>query len=216
LRLRAALDRHGLGVVGHTAYYLPIANPFEEIRKVAVDECRRCLDLFSQAGARWMNIHPDNHSPLHPPKFFFDKNLQSLEELLAHGRQVGVGIMVENIPGNDFNSAADLGILLDTLPELGLHLDIGHCNLSPIPNNAESILKAYGRRIRHVHLHDNKGGRDDLHLPLGAGNIDLPRVIRALRGCGYDGTVTLEVFSPDRHYLEYSRDLLRRMWETVQ
>jgi hypothetical protein len=34
-----------------------------------------------------------------------------------------------------------------------------------------------------------------------------------LQSVGYDGTITLEVFSPDRHYLEYSRDLLRRTWE---
>ncbi len=213
-KLRAALARHRLGVIGHTAYYLPIANAFEEIRRTAVEQCRKCLDIFSQAGARWMNVHPDSHSPLHSKKFFMDKNLQSLEELLAHGRRVGVGIMVENIPGDDFNSAADLGVLLEAFPELGLHLDIGHCNLCPIPNNAETILNTYGKRLRHVHLHDNKGGRDDLHLPLGAGTIDVPRIIRALKGCGYDGTITLEVFSPNRHYLEYSRDLLRRMWDT--
>ena len=103
--------------------------------------------------------------------------------------------------------------MLDAIPEMGLHLDIGHCNLCPIPHNAESILESYGDRLRHVHLHDNKGGSEDLHLPLGAGTIELPRVIRALKGCNYDGTITLEVFTRDRHYLEYSRNVLRRIWE---
>jgi hypothetical protein len=37
--------------------------------------------------------------------------------------------------------------------------------------------------------------------------------VRALRGSGYDGTITLEVFTPDKHFLEYSRDELRRIWD---
>jgi sugar phosphate isomerase/epimerase len=64
-----------------------------------------------------------------------------------------------------------------------------------------------------VHLHDNKGGGADLHLPLGAGTMDWRSHIRALKASGYDETITLEVFSEDRHYLEYSRDLLREAWE---
>jgi hypothetical protein len=35
---------------------------------------------------------------------------------------------------------------------------------------------------------------------------------RALQDCGYDGTITLEVFTPDRSYLAASRDMLRRIW----
>jgi sugar phosphate isomerase/epimerase len=212
-KILASLRRHGLRVVGHTAYYLPLASPFEDIRKAAMDELRRCLRIFQAVGARWMNIHPDSDRPLHSKEFCIDKNLEILEVLLAEARKSGIGVMVENIPGEDFNSIADLGILLGTFPELGLHLDIGHCNLSTIQRNAEGIISRYADRLRHVHLHDNKGGTQDLHLPLGTGTMDIAGAVRALRANGFDGTITLEVFSPDRHYLEYSRDLLRRMWD---
>jgi sugar phosphate isomerase/epimerase len=67
--------------------------------------------------------------------------------------------------------------------------------------------------LRHVHLHDNKGGNADLHLPLGTGTVDTPRYIRALKAAGYDGTITLEVFTPDRHHLDYSRQVLRALWD---
>jgi sugar phosphate isomerase/epimerase len=123
-----------------------------------------------------------------------------------------MGVMIENLPG-DYNSAPQLGELLEPLPDLGLHLDIGHANLQVPFNTTEEILTAYGSRLRHVHLHDNKGGFADLHLPLGSGTVDLPAAIRALKRCGYDGTITLEVFTPDRQYLTYSRDLLRRVWD---
>jgi sugar phosphate isomerase/epimerase len=212
--IREELARHGMDVVGHTAWYLPLANPMEEVRKAAVVELRRCIEVFAEIGARWMNIHPDRHAPFHDRSFYIRQNLTSLRELVEHGQKFGVGIMVENLPG-DFNNVEQLGDLLDHIPELGLHLDIGHANLRVPHNTTQEILAVYGNRLRHVHVHDNKGGDGDLHLPLGAGTIDLRRNIRALQNCGYDGTITLEVFTPDRHHLCYSRDVLRRTWNEV-
>ena len=122
--------------------------------------------------------------------------------------------MIENLPG-EFNNAAQLGQLLGPLPELGLHLDIGHANLQVPANTMPEILAAWGSRLRHVHLHDNRGGNADLHLPLGAGNVEVEAAIRALQDCGYDSTITLEVFTPDRHHLAYSRDVLAALWKKV-
>ncbi len=210
--IRAALKRHGLKVVGHTAYYLPLGSAIEEVRLAAVAEFRRCLEVFRGVGASWMNIHPDRHTPFHDRGFYIARNVQSIQDLLPDARQAGVGLMIENLPG-EFNNAAQLGELLDSIPELGLHLDIGHANLQTPYNTTQEILQAYGSRLRHVHLHDNKGGYADLHLPLGSGNVDVQSSVRALRRCGYDDTITLEVFTPDKHYLEYSRDVLRRIWD---
>ena len=158
-----------------------------------------------------MNLHPDRYTPMHDRSYYIRRNLESLRELLAHSERTGVSLMIENLPG-DYNTPGQLGELLDPLPQLGLHLDIGHANLQVPYNMTEDILRAYGDRLRHVHLHDNRGGHDDLHLPLGSGNVDLPRALRALHSVGYDGTITLEVFTPDRHYLAYSRDVLRKVW----
>jgi sugar phosphate isomerase/epimerase len=209
--VRTALERHKLGVVGHTAFYLPLASGIEEIRQASVQELKRCVDAFAAIGARWMNIHPDRHAPMHDRRFYIGKNLETLAELLPYAAERGIGLMVENLPG-DFNTAQDLGELLDPLPELGLHLDIGHANLQVTQSTVEELLVAYGSRLRHVHLHDNKGGGADLHLPLGTGSVDLRGAVRLLQASGYDGTITLEVFTPDPHHLAYSRDLLRRVW----
>jgi sugar phosphate isomerase/epimerase len=212
--LKKIIGDAGLGVVGHTAYYLPLGNPFNSLRQAAVAELRRCVEVFAEVGVRWMNVHPDAYAPMHDRIFSIERNVESLRELLAFGRQLGVGIMIENLPGQ-FNTAEQLADLLAPLPQLGLHLDIGHANLDVERNTTPSILAAHGARVRHVHLHDNKGGRADLHLPLGAGTLDLPARIRELKGSGYDGTITLEVFSPDDHYLSYSRDVLRRLWDAA-
>ena len=210
--IRAALEEHDLDVVGHTAYYLPLCSPLESVRRASVDESKRCIEAFSVIGAKWMNLHPDRFAPMHDRGFIIERNIQSLLELLPVARDWNVGLMIENLPGH-FNTVTQLGQLLDRLPELGLHLDIGHCNLLTDYNTADEIIATYGSRLRHVHLHDNKGGGADLHLPLGTGTVDVPRHIRALQTSGYDETITLEVFSPDRHYLAYSRDVLRRAWD---
>jgi sugar phosphate isomerase/epimerase len=209
--IRQSLERHGLGVVGHTAFYLPIASGIEEIRQGSLAELRRCVDVFAAIGARWMNLHPDRHAPMHSRRFFVERNLQTLRELLPYAAKRGIGLMLENLPG-DFNTAAQMGELLDPLPGLCLHLDIGHANLLVPESTVGPLLAAYGTRLRHVHLHDNKGGGADLHLPLGTGTVDVRRAVRLLQAAGYDGTITLEVFTPDPHHLAYSRDLLQRIW----
>ena len=61
------------------------------------------------------------------------------------------------------------------MPQLGFHLDLGHANLMVETNSADELISAFGHRLRHVHLHDNKGGALDLHMPLGTGTLDFRR-----------------------------------------
>ncbi|HLH54980.1 MAG TPA: sugar phosphate isomerase/epimerase family protein [Verrucomicrobiae bacterium] len=210
-RLKATLDELGLKAVGHTAYYLPLCSSFESLRRAAVHELKLCVEAFGQLGVRWMNLHPDRHAPFHDRKFIIERNLQSLRELLPIAQEHGVGLMMENLPGN-FNTARQVSELLDPIPELGLHLDIGHANLLVELNSTDELLAAYGKRLRHVHLHDNKGGDADLHLPLGAGTLETEHYIRSLHAVGYDDTISLEVFTPDRRHLSYSLEVLRKLW----
>ncbi len=210
-KIAKALKSHGLPVVGHTAYYLPLCSPFESLRRAAVEELKLCLEIFSAVGAQWMNLHPDSQAPLHDRKFVVERNLQTIRELLPKAKQLGIGLMIENLPGS-FNTVRQLWDLLEPVPELGLHLDIGHANLLVDYNTTDELLAAYGKRLRHVHLHDNKGGSADLHLPLGTGTLDVAHYVRSLQSAGYNGTITLEVFSPDRHFLDYSLQRLRQLW----
>jgi sugar phosphate isomerase/epimerase len=147
--IRRAIEDHNFEVVGHTAFYLPMAHPMEEVRRGAVDELRRCLDIFGEVGAKWMNLHPDRHAPMHDRAFYIERNLQSLRELLPHAQGCGVGLMVENLP-DGFNSPEQLSELLDPLPEIGLHIDIGHANLMTFHNTTGPLCARYGDRLRHV------------------------------------------------------------------
>jgi sugar phosphate isomerase/epimerase len=161
-----------------------------------------------------MNVHPDGHAPFIDEPTIVRRNIESLAEIAAFGQTLGVGVMLENVPGR-FNSVTQLAPIFAGVPELGLHLDIGHSNLSVAQNTAPELISYFGSRLAHVHLHDNRGGHADLHLALGMGDLDAATLIRKLRLSGYDRTITLEVFTPDRHFVAYSRDRLRDLWQAA-
>jgi sugar phosphate isomerase/epimerase len=204
----------GLSAVGHTAYYLPLASPFRELRDGARDLFRRGLDTFSDAGVDLVNVHPDPRVPLHSRDQVRSRNAEVIGRLVEDGAQRGIRIMVENLD-RGFATVEDLKPVLDAAPEAGFHLDVGHANLGlglGGSNRTAALLQAFGDRLAHVHVSDNRGGAEDLHLPLGAGLIDWRGAIRTLKEAGWDGTVTLEVFSREREHLRTSRRLWLEWW----
>lgn len=204
----------GLSAVGHTAWHLPIASPFEEIRKMSRDLYRRALDCFADAGVDLVNVHPDQRVPMHSKDEVRRMNAEAIKLLAEDAAGRGITIMVEN-DDRLFSGVEGLSVILDAVPEAQLHLDVGHANLRmglTEKNRTPALLEAFGDRLAHVHISDNKGGAEDLHLPLGAGTVDWRGAIRALKSVGYDGTVTLEVFSREREYLRMSRRLWLQWW----
>ncbi|MBC8101413.1 MAG: sugar phosphate isomerase/epimerase [Cytophagales bacterium] len=211
-RIRAALEVKELGVVGHTAYYLPFGSAFDAVRAGAITEAERCLEVFALVGVTLMNVHLDCRVPGHDPAFINRQNIESLEALLPTAERLGITLMVENVEGDDAESLAPV---LDFLPAVGLHLDIGHANIgSGRKSSTATLLAKYGGRLKHVHLSDNKGKSDD-HLAIGAGTIDWRRELRAVKATGYDATFTLETFYGDSALVTYSLNRVRELWASL-
>ena len=104
---------------------------------------------------------------------------------------------------------------METLPLLRFHLDSGHAKLERGYDRWDEYLDRLGHKMLHVHLSDNDGSSDQ-HLPLGAvprSTTDWASRIKKLKAAGYDGTITLEVFSPEKEHLLVSRDLLHTWWK---
>ena len=212
-QVRKALENSNLGVIGHTAYYLPLASPFESLRKAAVEEMRWAIEAFAELKASKMTIHPDRSIPFAMgSKGIMQKNLQSIQEIAEMGGPRGIQVLVENMD-RAFNTVDQIRQVLSHIPQLGFHLDVGHANLNAERNRTGEFLQAFHDRLAHVHLSDNFGKREDLHLPLGAGSIDWQSIVSMLKSFRYVGTITLEVFSLDRRYLLSSRDKLREVCE---
>jgi len=90
----------------------------------------------------------------------------------------------------------DLEFAFQEVALLQLTLDIGHAQLLTQVNRSHEFLDRFPERIKHIHLHDNRGGRshlDDVHLPPGEGIIQFDSIFRKLRRIGYCGRITLEL-----------------------
>jgi sugar phosphate isomerase/epimerase len=210
--VRALVEEAGLSVVGHTAWYLPIASPFPEVRAAARGVFATAFDAFAAIGVTYVNMHPDPVTRSYPRDEATAGNVDAVGELAEAASARGLTLMVENM-GRSFRTVTELAPLLDAHPDVRFHLDVGHAHLGGDPPG--ELLDAFADRLAHVHVSDNFGA-DDLHLPLGAGSIDWPDAVQALRGVGYDGTVTLEIHSPEQHHLEVSQRLWREWWGARQ
>jgi sugar phosphate isomerase/epimerase len=206
----ARIREAGLGVVGHTTYYLPFASPIHALRQAAINDVTRTLLFFKQAGAEMVTVHPDPGVGAIESKTTVSLNALSFKIISDEAAKHDLTIMVENVPGL-FSSVEALRTILSTVPALSFHLDVGHAFVGR--NRFQHLISAFKSKIGHIHLSDNKFREDD-HLPLGAGNINWPEVVRALKQTGYDGTITLEVFSEDRRYVLASREKLNELWHS--
>ncbi len=212
--VRKALDETGLGIIGHTAYYLPIATPMPEVREAAIREIERDILIFAELGAELVNIHPFVWAPLHETRWIRESNIEAFHRLSEGCVASGLRLMLENLPPH-FNSPRDLANVFAAVPDMGFHLDVGHANLETEHNMTVELASYFADRLWHVHFSDNNGGNLDLHLPLGVGKIDWKWIVHILKRVGYDRTITLEVFADDREYLHRSRTKLLDWWATV-
>jgi sugar phosphate isomerase/epimerase len=197
-----------LPAVGHLAWYLPIGSPMKQMRDAAVAASVEYLECFARIGVTQVTVHAHWPSRLFTLEEGLAWQIESIGRIAERAGALGIRMVYEPVCGWQ-DTADSAQRLLDALPRVALHLDIGHANI--VGRSAAATVRRLASRLAHVHAHDNDG-REDLHLPPGTGNIDWPEVIAALKAGGYDGTITVEVFSPDRNYLLLARDTLRRLW----
>lgn len=211
--VRRLLDAHGLQAVGHTAPFLPLASAYPELERAARDLYVQTCEVFAELGIFLVNLHPTTRALR--GRDAIERNADAVAEVAGRVAGLGTEVMVENM-GGAFGTPEELGPLLAAAPNVRFHLDVGHANIRPYgqPNRLAALLEAFGDRIAHVHVHDNKG-RYDEHLPLGVGTVDFRGAARLLRGIGWDGTLTLEVFAKEAVYTNASRDLWLAGWDAA-
>ena len=210
-QLKQMLNDSGLGVVGHTGPYLPVASPSRQVRQAAWEELRSSVDIASFMGAKVCTMHFLRWDSFVPFEDGVGMYVEGLSTLTAHGRDRGVRIAIENSPHNE-HQLKPLREILHRVPGLGLLYDIGHGNVQTQRSLTEDYLFDLRDRLVHVHLSDNNG-LEDSHLPPGApksGGLNVPKEFRKLRNFNYDGTVTLEVFG-QRMWLAASLNYVKQI-----
>lgn len=210
--IRAALGRHGMGLVCHLPTFLSTADLTESLRRASTEELLASLSLAAELGAAKAVLHPSyvNGLSTHVPELWREYALESLAGVTEAARACGVRLCLENLfPRiSPLSTPEAFQEVFDRFPDLRMTLDLGHAHIGEEGMaRILGFIQAFPDRIRHLHVSDNRGKRDD-HLPLGQGSLDFPAAADALRAAGYDGTITLEIFDPDRSALVRAREYL--------
>ncbi len=189
-----------LTVASGLAWGTSPTDPREEVRRKAVEDYKKILNIASWLGAKTILYLPGMVSavfiPDYPPQRYdlVDKRAkEALKELIPYAESVGVKIAVENVWNKFLLSPVEMREFIDYFKSdyVGSYFDVGNVLLYGHPEHWIEIL---GGRILAVHLKDfriNVGNLEGF-VDLLDGDVDYPAVMRAFRDIGYRGPFTVE------------------------
>ena len=207
--IKKTLDDYGMGIIGHTPYYLPFASPIKTIREIAIKEVEKCFRAFNEMGAEYVTIHANWPPSLFSIREGIDLQVESMKEVVEKAEDYGIKVMYENGVG-EMDNYRNTAEILRRVAKMYFHLDVGHAFLHG--RDVCKFIRKLHDKLRHVHIHDNFGMKD-LHLPPGTGKIKWDDVVKELKRY-YNGTITLEIFS-NRDYVLVAKKKFEEMWEKV-
>ncbi len=163
----------------------------EEVRLVTVRRLRQAVSLAPLFRPLGIVMHGGYWNWL----FDFDAGAwlegakRTFSEVAEAAESAAVDIYVENVfdevPDHLLQLRASIGS-----KRLGFCFDAGHATLfSRLP--VQKWLEAFGPHLREMHIHDNRGLRDD-HLPVGEGSINFRGVLLAAGDVGAKPILTVE------------------------
>ncbi len=218
--VRSVLSGEGLGLpVAHMPTFVWLADVYPSIREASVTETLKALSLAAEIGVEKVVLHPGYLTGLmnFTPDIGKGYASESLDRILEEAARLGIMVCLENMfprAGHMFRPE-EFADVLQKYPRLMMTLDLGHANIRAPKDRTAAFVRAAHGRIGHVHVGDNNGQEDE-HLPVGAGRVDVAGGLAAIKASGYDSTITLEVFSPDRKYLAMSLKKVRAIWENIK
>ena len=217
-RITDLLSSCNLEIVGHLPTFISIADLYESIRQASIDETIRALEAGVAVGIEKFVLHPGTIRGIgkqvkEKANKYADK---SLAQIIKKASELKVLLCLENMfpethgPTEPF----EFEKIFSKYPELRFTLDIAHAHIGTNKNRSPEFIKRFSSKLFHIHISDNYG-REDNHLPIGAGMIYFGRIFKELKMIGYNETITLEVFSRDRDYLTMSKNKVMQLWDST-
>ena len=150
----------------------------------------KCVEDCNKFDIPTVVIHlPDDEYPLDA----VGKN--RLDRLIDRAGELGVQIAFENL-----RNIRNLALALERAPFSHIGFCYDSCHHINYASDTD-LLKAYGDRLKALHLHDNGGSHNQHQLPFD-GKTDWPLVMKNIKSTGYNGAVTLEPMNWDYSHLD--------------
>lgn len=197
--------------------HAPYRRPFQfdkEGYEMVLGQCERAIYATALLESPYIVAHPVTHPDFNNGQNHekgVDANVRFFSKLVPSLKETGVKICIENLYVGEVESAKTPNICSDgeSLAEVidvlnATHgecfaacLDTGHALISG--NDPTKVLKALGKRVATLHIHDSYGTFDD-HLSPGYGIIDWKAFLKALGEIGYEGAFNFEA---DNYYYNF-------------
>jgi sugar phosphate isomerase/epimerase len=211
-----SLKQRDLGLVCHLPTFLSTADLTDRLRQASIEEVIASLEIAAEMQPLKVVLHPSYVMGFGAflPDLTKAYALESLEIIVEKAHALGLCLCLENMfPRTQWLvNPPEFVEILAKFPTVNLLLDVGHAHIEDTAGKkCLRFIEMFPERIGHVHVSDNFG-KEDQHLPIGAGIIDFSGVVKALKGIGYNDTLTLEVFSRDRDYLKLSKKKIEEMF----
>ncbi len=198
-RVAARLRTLGLGCVVETgarflldprAKHEPtLVTASPEGRARRVEFLSRALEVAADTGADAMSFWAGVPKPGIDPARARDWLRAGVEQVVRRAEQLGAIAALEPEPGMLIETADDWAAL--AIPGLRLALDTGHCIVTNERDPADAV-RHFAPHLGTVAIEDMKRGVH-VHLPFGEGDMDIPGILRALDGIGFDKLVCVEL-----------------------
>ncbi|HML46578.1 MAG TPA: TIM barrel protein [Clostridia bacterium] len=186
------------------------------------DKCREF-----ERGIAFMRAWQQRHGLMAGLTFDVWYDLRQTLPYLAHAldvfRGLGAFLACEDTPLNR-RAMEQYAKILKPGDDYGILVDTGHLNIRQYtlemhePEDFVEIFEKLPLPVRELHLHDNKGRKDD-HRQYGFGNLPLDGVVEGLRRIGFGGIVSVEIVQQDWsraqgfEYAVQTRDAFFSRWD---
>ena len=184
---------------------------FEDIRQISKVKIKHAIDVALAIGCDPVVVHPgytfltDKVKDIE--RMTKERFIEDLVEICAYARERGLRIALENVhmPVFFFYEFGQFRELHNIIPDLGITFDLGHAYVTQCSKGAKDPDGAIVKELQgmdighifHVHLHNNRGVRDD-HTFF-SGKIDMRRILKTLYEKQYTGKVIVESYDVEEH-----------------
>ncbi len=179
------------------------------LRAKRVDYTLRCIDLAQRLGVPNISTEPGGPLQDMTREQGLELFLEGLRQVEQRAKDKGIRVLIEPEPDLLIENSGQFLDLIKILDKdvFGLNFDVGHfycVNEDPV-----ELIKKLKDYTYHFHLEDIASTREHYHLKLGEGAIDLPAVLKTIDEIGYDGFVTVELYTYEDRAGEAAFDAYR-------
>ncbi len=183
--------RHGVTLAAHApSSDLHLGSSNNGIRNESIRQIQKAIQLLD-GFADYMTIHT-GYIPRFKHIGTLERVIDAIRTLLETTREHSMRLCIENVHENSIDQLLDY-IRLVNHDHIKITIDLAHVKLYA-NYSAFAAIRVLSPYIYNIHLSDTDGN-NDLHLPLGAGCLDVKGAITALTQEKYHHGCVIEAFT---------------------